>query len=265
MNNQPLLSLWYVKALIVLIMLGVLMSLVAYTQLTFREAKYGQYGMTSINVRGEGEVLARPDIGTFSFSVMSEGADAATAQSDSAERTNAIISYLEEAGVEEKDIKTTNYYLNPKYRYEDRVCPTGSYCPPGNPTIDGYEVTQTVEVKVRDLDSAGDLITGAGERGATNISGLSFTIDDEDALKSEAREAAIADAKEKAEILADNLGVRIVRIMSYYEDEGYMPYGYGGMEGDAMMSVRSDAAVEPNLPTGESTTRSVVNITYEVR
>ncbi|MEX0913273.1 MAG: SIMPL domain-containing protein [Candidatus Paceibacterota bacterium] len=264
MNSQPLLSLWYVKALIVLIMVGILLSLAAYTKLTLREAKYGQYGMTSINVRGEGEVMARPDIGTFSFSVMAEGSDAATAQSDSAERTNAILAYLEEAGVEEKDIKTTNYYLNPRYRYEARACPTGSYCPPGNPIIDGYEVTQSVEVKVRDLDLAGDLITGAGERGASNISSLSFTVDDTDTLKSEAREAAIADAKEKAEILADELGVSLVRIMGYYEDEGHMPYEYG-MGGDAKMTVRSEAAVAPNLPTGESATKSVVNITYEVR
>lgn len=262
MNNQPLLSLWYVKALIVLIMIGVLLSLAAYTKLTLREAKYGQYGMTSINVRGEGEVLARPDIGTFSFSVMAEGADAATAQNDSAERINTILAYLAEAGVEEKDIKTTNYFLNPKYRYEDRVCAANSYCPPGNPIIDGYEVSQTVEVKVRNLDSAGDLITGAGERGATNISSLAFTTDDDSELKAEARATAIADAEAKAEVLARELGVRLVRVTGYYEEEGYMPYDYG-MGGDAMMA-RSEAAQSPNMPTGENVTRSVVNVTYEV-
>ena len=262
MNNQSFLSLWYVQALIVLILVAVLTSLFAYTKLTLREAKYGQYGMTSISVRGEGEVMARPDIGTFSFSVTSEAADAASAQADSAEKTNAILGYLEEAGVEEKDIKAGGYSLNPKYRYETQVCAANMYCPPGNPIIDGYTVTQTVEVKVRDLDKAGDLISGVGERGATNISGLSFTVDDESNLKAEAREAAIADAKEKAEALAEQLGVRLVRMMSYYEEEGYpIPYMAGG---DAMMSARSEAAV-PSFPTGESATKSTVNITYEVR
>lgn len=263
MNNQSFLALWYVKALIVLVLVGTLTSLAAYTQLTLREAKYGQYGATSISVQGEGEVMARPDIGTFSFSVMAEAEDAAGAQAQSAQSTNSILSYLEEVGIEEKDIKTSNYSLNPNYRYEERVCPANNYCPPGEPVIDGYEVTQTVEVKVRDLDQAGNLISGVGERGATNISGLSFTIDDESALKAEARADAIADAKAKAKVLADELGVRLVRVMSFYEDEGYMPYY--GMGGDAMMAKSEMASPAPSLPVGENTTRSVVNITYEVR
>lgn len=263
MNNQPFLSLWYVQALLALILVAVLTSLFAYTKLTLREAKYGQYGMTSIMVRGEGEVMARPDVGAFSFSVTAEAKDAASAQTQSAEKTNAILAYLEEAGVEEKDVKTSGYSLNPKYRYETQVCPVNMYCPPSDPVIDGYTVTQTVEVKVRDLDKAGDLISGTGERGATNISGLSFTVDDESNLKAEAREAAIADAKEKAQVLADELGVRLVRIMSYYEEEGY-PMPYGGYGGDAMMA-RSEAAVAPSFPTGENETKTTVSITFEVR
>ena len=260
MSNQPFLSLWYIQALIVLIMVGVLASLTAYTQLTLREAKYGQYGMTSINVRGEGEVTMKPDIGQFTFSVRAEGRDAATAQNDSATKINAIIAYLKEVGVDEKDIKSRDYYLNPKYRYETTSCPAGSYCPPGNPVIDGYEVTQSVEVKVRDLAKAGELITGAGERGASNISQLQFTIDDESNLKTEAREQA------KADKLAENLGVRIVRMMSYYEEEGYMPYGSYGMGGDAMMErAQSVKAIAPDMPAGENTVRSVISITYEVR
>src|SRR5690606_4534245 len=111
--------------------------------------KYGQYGLTTISVRGEGEVMARPDIGTFSFSVMAEGADATAAQNDSATKINAITDHLKGAGIEERDIKTSSYNLNPKYRYETRPCPVNTYCPPGNPVIDGYEVSQTITVKVR--------------------------------------------------------------------------------------------------------------------
>lgn len=262
MNSQPFLSLWYVRALIVIVLIGIVASLGAYTKLTLREAKYGQYGATSITVRGEGEIMATPDIGTFSFSVMSEGADAATAQSASAEKINAILSYLEESGVEEKDIKTQNYYLNPKYRYEERVCPINTYCPPGEPILDGYTVTQSVEVKVRDLDAAGNLISGVGERGATNISQLQFTIDDESALRAEARAKAIEDARQKAEALAEDLDVSIVRFMSYYEEEAYPYYGYGG---DAMMAREEAAMVSPKLPTGENATMVTVNVTFEVK
>jgi len=264
MNNQSFLSLWYVQALVVLILVGVVTSLFAYTKLTYRESKYGEYGMASINVRGEGEVMAKPDIGTFSFSVMAEGVDAASAQTESATKINDILGYLEESGVEDKDIKTSSYYLNPKYRYETQVCAANSYCPPGNPVIDGYEVSQTITVKVRDLDESGNLISGVGDRGATNISGLSFTIDDEEVLKAEARATAIADAKEKAEKLAEDLGVSIVRIMGYYEDEYYAPYG-AGYGGDMMMERSVAKSVSPEMPTGENMITSTVNVTFEIR
>lgn len=264
MNNQPFLSLWYVQVLVVLILIGIVTSLMAYTKLTIRESRYGEYGMATINVRGEGEVMARPDIGTFSFSVMAEGDDAASAQNDSAEKINAINAYLSEQGIEDKDIKTSGYYLNPKYTYPNRVCAAGMYCPPGEAVIDGYEVSQTITVKVRNLDQSGDLVTGVGERGATNISGLSFTIDDESNLKAEARAMAIADAKERAEKLADDLGVDIVRITGYYEEEYYPPYGYGG---DMMMSARAESAanVSPDMPTGENQISSTVSVTFEIR
>lgn len=261
-NNQPFLSLWYVQVLLVVVLVGVIASLAAYTKLTLREARYGQYGATSISVRGEGEVLAKPDIGSFSFSVTAEGKDAAAAQNDSAAKTNAILGFLKDSGVDEKDIKTENYYLNPKYRYETVACAANMYCPPSNPVIDGYEVTQTVMVKVRDLDKAGDLISGAGDKGATNISSLQFTIDDESALKAEAREKAIEDAKDKAKKLADKLGVKLVRVTGFYEEEGYpMPYGMGG---DVTMARSEMKAATPQLPTGENNITSNVSITFEV-
>lgn len=265
MNNQSFLSLWYVQVLLVLILVSIVAALAAYTKLTLRESRYGEYGMATINVRGEGEVMARPDIGTFSFSVMAEGDDAASAQNESAEKINAITAYLAEQGIEEKDIKTSSYYLNPKYTYPTRPCAVGMYCPPGEAVIDGYEVSQTVEVKVRDLDKSGDLITGVGERGATNISGLSFTVDDESVLKAEARAAAIEDAKEKAEKLANDLGVRLVRITGYYEEEFYPPYGYGGYDMAMERSVAQSAGVSPNMPTGENQVSSIVSVTFEIR
>jgi hypothetical protein len=263
MDIKSFFSLWYVRTLIVLVLVGLVGSFGAYTYQTLKSAKYQYMGPTTISVRGEGEVLAKPDIGSFSFSVRAEAEDAATAQTKSAEAINTIVEYLKGADVDEKDIKTQNYYLNPKYRYEERVCTSGFYCPPGEAIIDGYEVSQMIEVKVRDLDESGDLISGVGERGATDISGLSFTIDDETVLKAEAREMAIADAKEKAKELANDLGVRIVRMVGYYEEEGY-PRPYYGYGGDMAMESK-EMAVAPDMPTGENSIMSSVNITYEVR
>jgi len=266
MENTTLINSKNVRLLVMLVLASATIALLVYAHATYKMSR-NQFGPTTINVQGEGEVLAKPDIGSFSFSVRAEGENAAQAQEKSAEINNKVIAYLKEQGVEEKDIKTQYYNLNPKYRYEERVCPFGSYCPPGEPIIDGYEVNQNVTVKVRDLDKSGDLITGVGERGATDISGLSFTIDDTAALEAEAREMAIKDAREKAEKLAKDLDSRLIRMIGYYEEQGGypIPYGMGGDMMEKSMVAMDSAAVSPELPTGEDTVRKVVNITYEIR
>ena len=127
----------YVQVLLTIVLIGVIVALAAYSFYTLKQSEGVYTGAAVITVQGEGEILAKPDLGEFSFSVLAEGATASEAQSKSAESMNAVLTYLKEAGVEEKDIKTENYYLNPKYRYESTVC-TPSYCPPSNPVIDGY-------------------------------------------------------------------------------------------------------------------------------
>lgn len=258
----------YVRVLTLLVLASAAIALLVYAQATYKMSQ-NQFGPTTISVRGEGEVLAKPDIGSFSFSVRSEGKDAAEAQEKSAAAINDILAFLKEKGIEDKDIKTQYYNLNPKYRYTERICVQGSFCPPGEQIIDGYEVSQNIEIKVRALDTAGDLITGAGERGATDISGLSFTIDDPAVYEAEARGKAIADAKEKAEKLATDLDARLVKIISFYEEEpGYPnPYGYGGdmMAERAMSAGKDGALISPQVPTGENTITKKVTISYEIR
>ncbi len=261
---QPILQSNPMRMLVGVVLLMLVIALGAYARLTFEQAKYANFSPASITVTGVGEVNAIPDIGQFSFSVMAEGTDAAVAQEASGTKINEIIAYLKEQGVEEKDIKTQDYNLYPRYRYEERACAFGNYCPPGEQVADGFEVTQTVSVKVRTLDNSGQLIAGVGERGATNISGLSFTIDDPEALKAQAREAAIVDAKEKAALLSQQLGVRITRMMGYYENEGgyYDPYMY---RSEMAMDMEESAMFGgPDLPVGEQTTNVNISITYQV-
>lgn len=250
------------KFLMSLTLLATIVALVSYALVNFEETKSGQYEAT-ISVSGEGEVLAVPDIGQFSFSVNAEGETAAEAQEKSGTAINDILAYLREQGIEDKDIKTQNYNLYPRYRYEQRICPANSYCPPGERIPDGFEVSQSVSVKVRNTDEAGAVIAGVGERGATNISSLNFIIDDVDALRAEAREMAIADAKEKAAVLAQQLGVDLVRIVSFNEGGGYYePYYY---EERAMaMDASGNGFGGAELPMGEESTMVNVNITYEI-
>ncbi len=248
-----------------LALLMFIIALGAYTQYTFKQSEYLYSGPTTISVIGEGEVSAIPDIGKFSFSVMAEGVDAIKAREVSNTKTNDVLAFLKEKGVEEKDIKTESYSLYPKYKYEQRPCPVGSYCP-GDQVQDGFEVMQTISVKVRNIDLAGDLVAGVGDKGATNLSGLEFTIDDTSVLKEEARKEAIADAKAKAEVLAKELNVRLERMVGYYEDENGGPVPYYGMGEDMMVKTAMETApASPDLPVGENVTKSRVTITYQIK
>jgi uncharacterized protein YggE len=166
--------------------------------------------------------------------------------------------------VEEKDIKTSGYNMYPRYTFEQAPCRVGMFCP-SEQVQDGFGVSQTVSVKVRDTKNSGALISGVGAQGATNISGIEFTIDDTSVLKDEARAIAIKNAKERAKVLAKDLDVRLGDMVTYSEDAS-MPtpyYGYG-MSGDMMMKSES-ASIEPMMPTGENTINSRVTITFEVK
>jgi len=263
MNQQTFWQKPHIQLLLTLILIGAVAGTAAYTYYTFKLAQGAYTGEATVNVTGEGEVTAIPDVGSFTFGVRAEGEDAATAQANATDAMGSIVAYLEETGVEEVDIETANYNLQPNYRYEERVCVSGSYCPPGERVIDGYEVYQNVTVKVRDLDQAGTLISGVGERGATNISQLSFTVDDDAELMAEARAAAIKDAKAKAEVLAANLDMKLGQVTGFYEREGNpVPYGMGGMEERA---VSMDSAAPAVVPTGENEFKSVVTITYRLK
>lgn len=265
MDNQSFFSKPHVQTLATIALVGVILALASYAYYTLKQSEGVYTGATVITVQGEGEVYAVPDIGTFSFSVLAEGTDANEAQSKSAESINAIVAALGEAGVEDKDIKTENYMLNPKYTYPTSVCSPNGYCPPyQEPVMDGFEVSQTITVKVRDTAQAGDLISKVGTLGATNISSLQFTVDDEGAIKAEARALAIADAKEKADQLSKDLGVRIVRMTGFWEDQGGMYPMSPSMNYAAGDMAQREVKVA-DMPTGENQTRVTVSITYEVK
>lgn len=217
----------------------------------------GDSYMGTISVNGKGEVVAIPDVATFTFSVSEESPVVATAQTRATEKMNSILAFLRDSGVAEEDIKTTDYSIYPRYNYERAT---------GRQTLAAYIVTQSVEVKVEDTANAGALLSGVGEFGATNISGLNFSVDNYDELVKEARDKAIAEAKENAEKLARELGVDLVRVTSYYDQGNYPPIYYSrdvAMEGfgGANMAVPT----VPELPAGENKIISNVSITYEIR
>lgn len=216
---------------------------------------------SSISVTGEGEVFAVADIASFYFSVIESGNSVAEAEGKATEKWNEILSFLRTEGVSETDIKTTNYSVDPQYA---PLPPNTAWIPQVEREITGYTVTQTAQVKVRETDNVGAILSAVGDRGVRNLSGISFTIDDESTLKEQARKEAIADAKAKAEVLAKELGVRLGGVISYYEMDGGYPYPlYAERSAVAMDALGSANQVAPEIPMGEN--RIVVNVEVHYR
>ena len=232
-----------------------------------------------ITVSGTGEVTAVPDIATISFGVTAQGRTVKEAQGKATETNNAAVKYLRGEGVAEKDIKTDYYSAYPRYEWqEDGPVPLGApsdvssgatvaypdyYPRPGNQVLVGYEVQQRISVKVRDTEKAGDILAGLGGTGVTDLSGPNFEIDDPQELQREARQKAIDDARTEAKALAKDLGVRLVRIVSFSEGGNYPMYFKGVAETDAMGG--GGVPPSPELPPGENTITSSVTIVYEIR
>lgn len=219
--------------------------------------------VNTINVTGSGDAVSIPDIATFSFTVTETAKTVAEAQTKATTKINAALDAVKQGGVAEKDIQTAYYSINPHYEYQNSIC-TQYSCPPSKSILTGYDVSQSIQVKVRDLSKAGALFATIGDLGVQNVNGLTFSMDNPDALMAEARDEAIAKAQAQAKELAKQLGVRLVRIVSFSESNGERPYYAYGMGGAKDMAVSSVAPV-PQVPVGENKITSTVNISYEIR
>ena len=229
----------------------------------------GTTATNTIQVAGTGEISAVPDIAEISFTVSQDSKTMADAQKTITDSATKALSYLKTQGIADADIKTEDYSVSPKYEWQTqsmRPCVEGSICPPdGQNVLVGYSASESITVKVRNIDNAGAIITGLGGTGVTDISGPNFTIDNDDALKTEVRAKAITDAKTKATELAKELGVSLIRIVNFSDNGGGgypMPMYAKSMMADSAGAVAPTAAP---LPTGENKYTSNVTITYEIR
>ncbi len=231
---------------------------------SFRFIGQGVEFRNTISVSGEGEVTIVPDTAEFSFAVVKEAKTVRDAQGMVTELMNPILAALKDFNIPEKNIKTLNYNLTPLYEFIDKRDAVALYpgYPSGERILVGYEVSHFIEVKIEDIDKSGEVLAEIGGLGATNISSINFTIADEDVPQRDARKKAIQDAKEKAQALADDLGVRIIKIINYSEGGGPVYYARSfGLETAA--SVGKGAEL-PQIPTGENKITSYITITYAI-
>ena len=207
----------------------------------------------TIKVSATSDVFAKPDLALSTFSVLSEAKTVGEAMQDNAAKMNAVIAFVKSQGVDDKDIKTTNFSVSPRYEWREKT---------GERVSVGYEVSQSLQVKIRDLAKIGDIIQGATEAGANEVGNLQFTIDNEDALKEEARNKAIEEAKTKAKNLAEKLGISLVKIISFSESGDYpMPY-YVPTSKEAL---GIGGGATPDIQPGENKISVTVSLIYQIK
>lgn len=223
-----------------------------------------------ISVSGDADVYAAPDIANVSFTVREEDKKVSVAQTKVSTKVAAALAAIRKLGVDDKDIKTENYSSYPKYEWRDAVksiCPIGINCPPPTPgrqVVVGFEVSQQVSVKIRNIDTVNTVVEALASADVTEMQGPNFAIDKEDDLKADARKQAIEKARAKAEVLARDLGVSLVRIVSFSENDGGRVY-YSKAMMDSSAVGFGGAAPVPELPSGQTKITSNVTVTYEIR
>jgi uncharacterized protein YggE len=233
---------------------------IAGAQLSSMKHPVGQQG--TISVSGDGEVTVKPDIATVTITVRESAPTVADAQSAVEKKVVAAINALAQFGVSEEDRKTTSYNVNPKYENVPVETRTMVMYPVTNQKIVGYEASQTVEIKIRKIDSAGDVVGALGAANISEISGPNFTVENPDAVQAKAKELAIKEARDKAKATAKALGVDLGDVVQYSEDQGgYYPMMYSKA---APMDAGGSLGAEVTLPTGENTVKSHVTITYNL-
>lgn len=206
----------------------------------------------TVSFSGEGKVTAKPDIAVISASIVTEAATSKAAQDDNSKKSNQITDFLEKQDIEDKDIKTTGYNIYPQYNYRTP-----------KPQITGYQVTQSLEIKVRNLDNVSAVLDGLVTAGANQVSNLGLQVDNPEKLKDEARAKAIEDAKDKADVLKKQVGIKLGKIVGFSENTGGYPVPMYELKGMGMGG--GDASSVPSIPTGENEIVINVMITYQIK
>lgn len=205
---------------------------------------------TRLDVVAEGEVTRTPDLVTIGAGVVTQAVSAGAAMRDNAARMAATIAALRHAGVADRDIQTSAITLSPQYRYGENV----------PPAITGYQATNSVSVRFRDVTYAGTILDTLVAQGVNQINGPSLSLDQPDAALDEARGKAITTARARATLYAAAAGLRVRRIVSISEMGGYSPPSPVPMMAMSMRAKEADTAIRP----GEQKLVVAVSVSFEL-
>jgi len=204
-------------------------------------------------VNGEGKVLAVPDVAILRLGIEAQEANVAEAQAQAAEAMDKVMAALKGEGVAEKDIQTQNFNIQKVTRWDDEK---------QQEVVIGYRVTNMVTAKIRNVAKAGAVIDAVATAGGdlTRIDSIGFTVDDPTAYYGEARQKAVADAKAKAEQLAELAGVKLGK-PAYISESSYMP---GPIYRQDIIEKAAAPAVETPISPGEMEITLNVQLAYAI-
>jgi uncharacterized protein YggE len=206
---------------------------------------------TLLSVSASADAKRVPDVAMISTGVVTQAADANAAMRANAQQMDKVMAAIRAAGIAERDIQTSGINLNPNYKYAENA----------PPVIVGYQASNTVNVKVRDLSRLGKVLDTFVEQGANQVNGPSFEVDKPDEAYDEARVAALQKAQARADAYADALGLKVRRIVSISEGGASFPRPMPmvrAMAADAMM------AKETSVSPGESTLSVNIEVVFEL-
>ena len=249
------------RALILITFSALIFTLFTFSFVSIAELKIKAKSVNSVNqisFSGMAEVNAVPDIASFNIRVYETAPTTSEVEAKAANKTNKLMELLKENSVEKKDIQTADYRINPKYSYQNR--------PTYKQILEGYEASQTILVKIRDIKKAGEILSKISALEISEINGPFFEVGDIEKLKSQAQLEAIKNAKEKAQETAKNLGVNLGKIVRFYEEPvGNFRSPRPMMMAKMVSSESFDSAPPPPIESGEQKITSRVSITYEIQ
>lgn len=205
---------------------------------------------TLLSVSAQAEARRVPDVATISAGVVTQAADANAAMRANAAQMDKVMAAIRAAGIAERDIQTSGVNLNPQYKYVDNQAPE----------ITGYQASNTVNLKVRDIARLGKVLDALVASGANQVNGPSFEIDQPEAAYDEARRGALEKAQARAAMYAKTLGLRVRRIVSISEGGGFQPPMPVPMMAMARGKAEADTAVSP----GETTLAANLDVVFEL-
>jgi uncharacterized protein YggE len=206
---------------------------------------------TRLDVSATGDVTRVPDIAIISAGVVTRSATAAGALQQAATRMDRVVAALKRAGVEDRDIQTSNLNLNPEYTYVNNQ----------PPKLNGYTASNQLSIRFRDIANSGKILDALVAEGANQINGPSLTIDKPETALDEARARAVAAGRSRADLYARSLGLRVVRVVSVSESGGNYP---SPPPMPMMMAERSQAADTKIVP-GEQKLSVTLSMTFELQ